>query len=257
MARIALTLVLLLAVVAVPVALAQPAARPATIDPVAISLFRQLNQERVAHKLTPLLYDSNLEKAAEAHLAWMLRNPNEMSHQYPGEPDLTERTARAGTHLSVMAENIALGPDAYTIHKGWMNSPHHRENILDAQLNTVGFAVSHTAYGYMVVADYGLRVEEYTPEQVEAKIGLLLKERHVAVSEEHTSARAACQMEDGVPKGAHPRFIMRWQSPDLTVLPNALVERLPRFLNAVAEVGSCPARNGSNFTAFRIAVLLN
>jgi hypothetical protein len=256
MVRIGLLLALLFPFLAAPVTPAQRAAKPATIDPVVMSLFRQLNQERVAHRLMPLLFDKNLESAAEAHLAWILRNPDELSHQYPGEPDLTARAASAGAHLSVVAENIALGPDAFAIHRNWMNSPHHRDNILDPRLDAVGIAVAHTAEGYMAVADYGLRVELYTPEQVEAMVALLLKDRSVSVSEEHEFARAACRTDDGAPSGAHPKFIMRWQSPDLTILPDALVERLARLPNAVAEVGACPARNVGNFTAYRVAVLL-
>lgn len=112
----------------------QQTSSASAVDPVAYSLFQQTNHERVARNLPPLHWDQVLEKAAQAHLKWLVRN-RELSHQFPGEPDLAARTAKAGAYLSVVAENLALGPDAAEIHSGWMHSPHHRDNILDSRLD--------------------------------------------------------------------------------------------------------------------------
>ena len=50
---------------------------------------------------------------------------------------------------------------------------------------------------------------------------------------------------------------MRWQDPDLSRLPQALVDRLASGNYHQAAVGSCPAQipEGS-FTAYRVAVIL-
>jgi hypothetical protein len=254
MLRIGLLPALLLSAILVPTVLAQSA--PAVVDPLANSLFRQMNHERVTRSLLPMRWDAALGRAAEIHLKWQIQSA-ELSHQFAGEPDLAARAASAGAHLSVVAENLALGSDAATIHSGWMHSPHHRDNILDSKLNAVGFAVAHTERGYLVVADYGRRVEELSSGEVEPKIALLLKQRGVTVSAEHARARAACAVADGAPAGKPPRFLMRWQSPDLTVLPRALLQRLSGFPNSVASVGACPAQDAGDFSSYRIAVLLD
>jgi hypothetical protein len=50
---------------------------------------------------------------------------------------------------------------------------------------------------------------------------------------------------------------MRWQDADLTLLPQALLDRLATGKYRQAAVGSCPAQGlEGTFTAYRLAVLL-
>src|SRR5437879_13481698 len=100
-ARTTLLLVLLLAMFAVtaPSAIAQSNAEQA--------LLQLANQARAQHHLPPLTWDSALAIAARNHLRWVIRNPGELRHQYPGEPDLVTRGANAGARFSPISENIA------------------------------------------------------------------------------------------------------------------------------------------------------
>jgi hypothetical protein len=54
-----------------------------------------------------------------------------------------------------------------------------------------------------------------------------------------------------------PMFKMLWQGPDLSYLPEALVNRLAARQYQRAAVGSCPVQSmEGSFTAYRVAVLL-
>ncbi|MGH7836399.1 MAG: CAP domain-containing protein, partial [Candidatus Binataceae bacterium] len=61
--------------------------------------------------MQPLKWDDALAAAALHHAERMARE-SELSHQYPGEPPLSERAAHAGARFSEVAENIAVGPAA-------------------------------------------------------------------------------------------------------------------------------------------------
>ena len=100
-------------------------------------LFELLNHERVASHLPELKWDDALFKAARKHALLML-DLNIMEHQLPGEQGLEERITAAGARFTYIAENIALGKDAATMHNGWMHSPGHRANILKPQFRAVG-----------------------------------------------------------------------------------------------------------------------
>ena len=110
------------------------------VVPAERALFDALNRERIAQGLPALQWDEALASAAREH-AMRMAQRNTLSHQLPGEPAVQDRATRAGARFSLIAENIAVAPTPATIHSAWMQSPHHRENILDPELNVVGIAV--------------------------------------------------------------------------------------------------------------------
>src|SRR6266853_956329 len=71
------------------------------------ALLQLANQTRAQHHLPPLRWDGALAIAARNHLRWVIRNPGELRHQYPGEPDLATRGANAGARFSTISENFA------------------------------------------------------------------------------------------------------------------------------------------------------
>ena len=217
------------------------------------------NQSRAQAGAAPLKWDAALAEAARQHcLRMAVEGP--ISHQYPGEPDVSERAAQAGAHFSLIEENVAIGPDPAVIHEEWMRSPHHRANLLNPEVDRVGVAVVAGRQGLYAVADYARAVPVLTQAQLEATIAGLLKASGVAVLRDANFARLACAMDEGLPtskSGQRPRFIMRWQSADLTHLPQELVDQLASGEFRQAAAGSCPPQGQqSSFTAYRVAVLL-
>jgi len=229
------------------------------LQPEAEQLFALANQARAAQGAGPLKWDPALATAARQHCFRMVAE-GPIAHRYGGEPDLTARAGQAGAHFSLIEENVALGPDAATIHDGWMNSPGHRANLLNPEVDRVGVAVVASRGVLYVVADYAHGVPAMTPAQVEAAIAALVRVSGVAVLRDSAAARAACATDrgsPGSPASRQPSFVMRWQDSDLTRLPKALADRLASGQFQQAEVGSCPPRGvEGSFTSYRVAVLL-
>ncbi len=120
-------------------------------------LFESANRERAAHRLPPLKWDAKLARAARQH-ALRMAQQNSLSHQFPGELDLPARAIQAGSRFSAIAENIAEGPSAGNIHAQWMKSPHHRANLLDTDLDSVGIAVTERNGQLFAVEDFSRAV---------------------------------------------------------------------------------------------------
>jgi hypothetical protein len=222
-------------------------------------IFALANEARIQAGVGRLDWDPALAQAARTHCLLMAqRGP--ISHQYPGEPDLSARTAQAGAHFSVIEENVAVGPSADAIHEEWMRSPGHRENLLSPQVDRVGVAVVAARGVLYAVADYSRSVEQLNPAEVEARVAALVRVSGVTVLRDPTMARKACATDDGVPQapgGPMARFVMRWQAGDLDRLPKELADKLASGNYRAAEVGSCPAQvEQGSFSAYRVAVLL-
>jgi hypothetical protein len=231
----------------------------AAIQAEAWQIVQLANQARAEAGAEPLKWDAALAAAARQHCLRMVAE-GQISHQYPGEPKVSERAAEAGAHFSLIEENVAFAATPAEIHDGWMHSPGHRANLLNPAVDRVGVSVVAGRYGLYAVADYERAVPVLTRAQVEAAITSLVKAGGVAILPDASLARAACSADNGLPRpasGARPRFIMRWEEADLTLLPEALVDKLATGKFRQAAVGNCPTQGQEGpFTAYRIAVLL-
>jgi uncharacterized protein YkwD len=218
------------------------------------------NQARSEHGLPALKWDPSLTQAARAHAQLMVRNAH-LDHQFPGEPGLMARASQAGAHFSAIAENIALGPSANAIAKQWMQSQAHRTNILDPQMNAIGVGVIENSGTLYAVEDFANGVEQMTREQVEQKVGALLRDHGVEPTGPADDARQACMSDSGPApnsgNGTKPATVARWQTADISKLPDVIEKQLQSGSFKTAAVGACPAQtSGQGFTVYRIAVLL-
>lgn len=238
-----------------------PMPSPSQLSPSAAEqLFALANQSRAENGAGRLHWDESLAAAARAHCMRMAAE-GPIAHRYNGEADVAGRAGQAGAHFDLIEENVAVGLNAAQIHNEWMNSPGHRSNLLNPDVNRVGIAVVAARGALYAVADYSRSVEAISQPQVESRVAELVHSQgHVAILRDNAQARAACLTSEGVPRssgGLQPMFVMRWQSADLTRLPAALSEKLSSGRYHQAAVGSCPAQNlEGDFTAYRVAVLL-
>jgi hypothetical protein len=219
-------------------------------------IYRLTNQDRMRHGLAPLGWDGGLERSAEAHMEWMLR-ARELQHQYPGEAPLVERARQAGVAYSEVAENLAAGFSPESVEVGWMHSPEHRRNILDPGLTAVGIAaVWH--YGRLyVVEDFAHVIAARGPEQVERRVGELLRQQGIDPDGPRAPAEAACRSQQGTPGGPGVRLVIRFETSDLHELPGQVLDVLHRGHYTRAGVGACaPERAQPGFTTFRVALVL-
>jgi hypothetical protein len=180
-------------VVSAAVCMAQAQSAPAR-SPAEEKLFDLTNAARSEQGLSPLQWDDSLAQAAKAHAALILQN-SQLSHQYSGEADVTARAGQAGAHFQTIAENMAQGSSADSIQKEWMNSPPHRANILDANLNAVAFSVVKRGDTLYAVADFAHILPSLSNDQVEAAIAKLLTARGIQIGESGADARKTCEMD--------------------------------------------------------------
>jgi uncharacterized protein YkwD len=216
-------------------------------------LFESVNRERTAQGFAPLQWDNNLFKAARKHALLML-NLNQLEHQLPNEPGLEARLAEAGARFAVIAENIAIGPDPGTIHKGWMNSPGHRKNMLDPRLTSVGIAVVRGPGGLFAVQDFSQLVPELSVEQQEQKVMSLLTSRGFRLADATDGARKTCASDAGL-SGTSAKFMVRFEVTDLNKLPDDIERKIRSGPLGKVAVGACRANGTSGFSRYRIAVL--
>jgi hypothetical protein len=219
-------------------------------------IFNLTNQDRTDHGLQPLKWDASLATAATAHTERMA-NEKSLSHQYPGEPGVSDRAAQAGAHFQAIAENTAMGPSAPAIEKQWMNSTPHRTNILDPQMNEIGIAVVEKGGYLYATEDFANGAQSLTTQQVEDKVGALLHDQNIDPSGPRDQAEQACSNEHGMPQGSQAKAVIRFQTSDLTQLPSQIAQQLRSGQFTKAAVGACaPGQSEGNFTSYRVAVLL-
>jgi uncharacterized protein YkwD len=250
--------VLAILAIAASSAVAQVNAAPNTPNgsPDEQTLLQLANQARAQHHLPPLTWDSALATAARNHLRWVIRNPGELLHQYPGEPDLATRGGNAGAHFSTISENIAgHGQTPADLQQIWMTTAAHRANLLDPNLNVVGIAVVENQGLLFAVQDFGRSVAALTPESVEQQVAKLLQARGFPPAPSNEDARKTCTMPQG--QAGTPKLVIQWDGSDISHLPDAVLQNLDKTKYTSAAVGACPGRQpNQQFTTYHIAVLL-
>ncbi|WP_422073128.1 CAP domain-containing protein [Tranquillimonas rosea] len=122
-----------------------------------------VNDERAKVGAPPLKLELNLNESAETHSDWML-DTDRFSHTGEGGSSAGERMSDAGFDFDGSwrwAENIAwqsergergIRDDVEDLHESLMNSPGHRANILNPDLDVMGIGVERGNFaGYDAV----------------------------------------------------------------------------------------------------------
>lgn len=77
--------------------------------------------------------------AAAQHHSDLMAQHSQLTHQLPGQPDFGERISQAGYPRGHAAENVAQGqPSPEAVVSDWMNSPGHRQNLLNPKFQHLG-----------------------------------------------------------------------------------------------------------------------
>jgi uncharacterized protein YkwD len=176
MGSIPRTLAAIAAVVVAALAPAQGSARPAgsavPVTQLQVALLGQINGFRAAHGLRPLRISSALRSVAGAHSDQMARL-GYFGHSSADGQSFSARIARVysprGYRSWTVGENLVwAGPDlgAAQAFRLWLNSPPHRENLMNPLWRQVGLGAVHSASApgvyhggpaTIVTADFGAR----------------------------------------------------------------------------------------------------
>ncbi|MBW4668621.1 MAG: pre-peptidase C-terminal domain-containing protein [Cyanomargarita calcarea GSE-NOS-MK-12-04C] len=120
------------------------------------------NAERAKAGLKPVSFNSKLSSAAQAHSEEMA-TCDYFSHTGTSGCSVSDRVQNCGYEYSYVGENIAAGyvtPEEVV--QGWMSSPGHRANILNANYQEVGIGyhylendMGNVNYNYYWTQDFG------------------------------------------------------------------------------------------------------
>ncbi len=220
-------------------------------------LFDAANRERASRGLPQLRWDDALATAARQH-ALLMAQRGAISHQFPGEPDMTARASRAGAHFNVLAENVAEAPSASEIESGWMNSPPHRGNLLDPELDSIGISVAVSGGERFASEDFSRAVADLSIEEQEAKLDSLLRAQGLRLVARTQDARRICAGGRTASGDSQPLLYFRFDAADLDSLPEPLLRKIASGRYHSAAAGACAGGGGSQggFTAYHLAILL-
>ena len=117
-----------------------------------------VNQERARAHLPLLIPDDRLSEIARLKSNDMLRN-DYCGHQSPIYGSPFDMLGNFGVRYRHAGENVAMGyRTAETVMNGWMESPGHRENILNDDYEIIGVGVvmdsSRTVYWTQLFVAY-------------------------------------------------------------------------------------------------------
>lgn len=122
--------------ITLPYTVANPKPRPE----LEARMLELVNQEREKEGRRPLRADPDATEVARAHSRDMFAR-GYFSHVTPEGSDPFDRMRRGGVRFLLAGENLALAPTLELAHRGLMNSPGHRANILRPGFGRVGIGI--------------------------------------------------------------------------------------------------------------------
>lgn len=140
-----------------------------------------VNAERAERGLPRLVVDGRLSKVAEEWSESML-SANTLAHN----PDVANQV----TGWTTLGENVGVGPTISAIHNAFMESPGHRDNVLDKRWDSIGVGVVRgndrvwvtqlfieSSEAYVLSGASGLYVDDHKIASVHRDAVYSLKER--------------------------------------------------------------------------------
>ncbi len=163
-------------------------------------ILQLVNLERARAGLKSLREDPALQKAARAH-SRIMAGAHQLSHEVGAEPRFDKRLALAGASFDLSGENIAFNQTAEGAHRGLMNSPPHRKNILNPEFDAVGIGVVRVGENIWVTQDFARQFDVQSPQEARNQVIATFQQARrkanmqpVAVSDEPRLQTLACRM---------------------------------------------------------------
>lgn len=158
--------------------------------------FEQTNSARATENLPPLAINPTLNDIAERKLQDMFfyQYFDHVSPTGIGAGDLAKKT---GYEYIVIGENLAMGnfSDDAALVTAWMESPGHRENILNARYKEIGIAVRQGLYEgkltWIAVQEFGRALSDCVQPQQSEKVAIDVEKRNVEAEEQQLNVLKA------------------------------------------------------------------
>jgi uncharacterized protein YkwD len=106
-----------------------------------LRMIELVNKERLERGLKPLQPDPTLRDVARQHSRDMFQR-SYFAHLDPEGQSPFDRMRDGGARFRAAGENLALAPTVEVAHTGLMNSPGHRQNILNGSFGRIGVGIA-------------------------------------------------------------------------------------------------------------------
>jgi uncharacterized protein YkwD len=158
-------------------------------DSTASAIVAAHNRERAERKLPPLVAEPRLTEAARVHAEDMATH-KKMAHEGSDGSEPATRVRRQKYVYLTTGENVAAGQETVaSVMASWMNSPHHRENIL-GDFSEIGAARAKAADGMIYwCVEFGRPFPRLDPSQAESDVADRLN--HVRADEDKPALRVS------------------------------------------------------------------
>ena len=144
----------IVAVVTVTLLFGSRAATAAQTDDV-----QQLVNTARASASLPVLQRSGVLDALAQNQAQRMRAEGRIFHNV----ELPDQALAAGIHWSAMGENVGVGASPEAVEQAFMESEHHKANILDGRFEWIGVGVAWDDIGTVYVTQVFARIDHVDP----------------------------------------------------------------------------------------------
>ncbi|MCX7779880.1 MAG: CAP domain-containing protein [Negativicutes bacterium] len=128
----------------------RPSASPSELERRMLDL---INRERTSRGLKALVLDADLTRSARLKSRDMVEN-NYFAHESPRYGTMSELFAREGITYHLAGENLAVAGTLEQAHRGLMNSPGHRMNILNPPYTRIGIGIVQDSGRGLVITQH-------------------------------------------------------------------------------------------------------
>lgn len=140
-----------------------------------------INAERRRRGLKELLYSEEISSVSRKHSEDMAKN-RFFSHFSPNTGSPSDRMKKAGIGYSKLTENIGLGSNADEIHLLLMDSPAHKCNIIDPEVEKFGVGAYFKDDEWWITENF-IR-EKKTKDDFELTCSIIVDEKLSKISDE-------------------------------------------------------------------------
>jgi Cysteine-rich secretory protein family len=170
----AFSYVALLSVVLLSSAFAAAQAQEVFDNDAEAHIFAELNRSRQEAGEPALKLDPKLTQAARSHSQLLVKH-QAVSHQFSGEPPLTQRLRSVGLFFTEAAENVGMNSELGDVNSMFLRSPGHRANMLNAAYDAVGIGVVQRGRDIWVTEDFAKVTPSLSAEQAEDEAAATLE----------------------------------------------------------------------------------
>lgn len=143
--------------------------KAANIESMRAKMLELVNAERKKAGISPLNLDAKLTEVATLKAEDMVKN-NYFAHISPTYGDPFTMMEQFGLKYMTAGENLAGASTVESAHRGLMNSPGHRANILNPNFIRIGIGIKESPkYGYVFVQMFGGETEDEYIKKIYSK----------------------------------------------------------------------------------------